>query len=255
VSGQACLHGSSQCVLSPACVCRFSLSASSSVEKIVRALFITTWSYVAPAENLSGVDMHSACQSHHNMMRSLSLAFCGAHSLVLGVVSSGGLEGGERYLPDGYCQIPEKLYEMAAERARRPNPTCSIQLLTSHTVKIIEQCATDSNSAPFALVHCPDQRVVVLARTVVCTASVGLMQSSIAHQSNLQQRYGGRLQSALASPIKLSSNKPQQPPSVEEQAAILFHPPLSAPKCKAFKKLGMGLENKVHAAEHLPTRR
>jgi hypothetical protein len=140
-------------------------------------------------------------------------------------------------------------------------------------VKIIEQPPMVGAHAPFALVHCPDQDLVILTRYVITTPSIGLIHSSIQHKDHLRSTLGNRLQpkpkleqeklvdfepTTTASLLPVTyTTKPANQATIhhaasgsserlvtEREAAILFDPPLSSTKREQFLARGMGLENK-----------
>lgn len=106
---------------------------------------------------------------------------------------------------------------LARLKRRRKRGQCGFRVLKEHTVNCIElvehtiqavgQPPESSSSAAaaavsaspsvpssYALIYCPNQRVIVAARFVVVTASIGILQSSLKYESQLAQRHFHLLQ-------------------------------------------------------------
>jgi len=108
-------------------------------------------------------------------------------SLYDSIFTSSALEGGERYLLDGYGQVPRLLLHESIKRHK--NGSCEVSLELNHTVNIIEQPPVGHDEDPYALIYCPEQHLLVVALFVVCTASVGIMHQSIEQQHALADEY------------------------------------------------------------------
>lgn len=131
----------------------------------------------------------------------------------------GANTGGDRSLLGGYATVLQALLKRLMRRSKRGQ--CGFRVLKEHTVNCIEQmeqrdqavdvaqqplneaassssaasaAASSSERPSYALISCPNQRVIVAARFVVITASIGILQSSIRFESQLAQRHAQLLQ-------------------------------------------------------------
>jgi hypothetical protein len=176
---------------------------------------------------------------------------------------SGAGQGGERNLPGGYLRIMKVLRNKCVRRSKRDQ--CYFKIKKGRIVKIIEQLRltpdgvlrqnqftnASSTSPPFAVTYCPAAREMYVSHFVVSTVSVGIMRNSIQATHHLNWSYNDvRVLPALvtternddsdhASKCLDGMRKDQQ------EAAILFRPPLSLRKVEAFNCVCMGTENKV----------